>query len=441
MAKTNTKPKVAKVTKVTHEKAIAQNINARQELIRSVLACLLWEDSFYESGDSIADRINKLVKQVGTKDVMDIARIAKHDMKIRHAPLQVTVNAIAKRDGLVTANDVMSVINRPDDMTELLSLYWKANGKDKPLAAVLKKGLAKAFTTFDKYQLSKYQNKGDIKLRDVMFLTHPKPLEGMEETYKALANKTLEAPDTWEVNLSAGSNKKETFERLIKEGKLGALALLRNLRNMRESRISSTVIRNALATANYSKILPYQFIAAANHNTDLEDAIESAMFSTLSKFKKFAGRTVILVDNSGSMYGPKISAKSELQRIDAACGLAVLARELCEEAIIYSFSDDPHKIAPRRGFALREAIKKVGSGGTDIGKAVNQALSGKPDRIILITDEQSHTPVPTKLSCKGYCLNVASYQNGVAYNGNWVNITGFSENIFRYIEEYETSRV
>ena len=35
-----------------------------QQLRRSVLACLLWEDSFYESGQSIADRIQEFAAKV-----------------------------------------------------------------------------------------------------------------------------------------------------------------------------------------------------------------------------------------------------------------------------------------------------------------------------------------------------------------------------------------
>jgi len=438
MAKTNTKTKAPKITKVTHEGAKAANIDAVQELTRSVMACLLWEDSFYESGISISDRISSLIAKINTPTVLNIAKATKNDMKLRHVPLYMLIEAIAKRDGLVTSNDVVALINRPDDLTELLSLYWKKNGKDKPIAATLKKGLAKGFLNFDAYQLAKYQNKGDIKLRDVMFLCHPKPASGMEETYTKLANKTLESPDTWEVQLSGGADKRATFERLIKENKLGSLALLRNIRNMDQSGVSSSIIEKALESANYDRILPYQFISAAVHNPKYESQIEKAMLNSLGKFEKFSGKTVLLIDNSGSMYGATVSAKSELQRIDAACGLAIIGRELCEDVEIVVFGSTAGTIANRRGFALRDLIKlSQHNGGTEMGNAVNLAKTLKPDRMIVFTDEQSSDNVTSRLGCKGYTINVASYQNGVGYGGNWTNITGFSENIFRYIQEYE----
>jgi len=62
-----------------------------------------------------------------------------------------------------------------------------------------------------------------------------------------------------------------------------------------------------------------------------------------------------------------------------------------------------------------------------------QAL--RPDRLIVITDEQSHDSVPDPQG-KGYMINVASYQNGVGY-GSWTHIDGWSEAVVDYIREYE----
>lgn len=58
------------------------------------------------------------------------------------------------------------------------------------------------------------------------------------------------------------------------------------------------------------------------------------------------------------------------------------------------------------------------------------------DRLIVLTDEQSHDKVPDPKAANSYMINVASAQNGVGY-GKWVHIDGFSENILRYIHEYE----
>ena len=45
-------------------------------------------------------------------------------------------------------------------------------------------------------------------------------------------------------------------------------------------------------------------------------------------------------------------------------------------------------------------------------------------RLIVITDEQSHDPVPDPAAKHAYLINVASYRNGVGY-GRWTHIDGW----------------
>src|SRR5207253_1478429 len=72
---------------VTHEGAPAKFISPEQQLRRSVLACMLWESTFYESGVSIADRISEGVKQVSPEFVSNLAIEARKVHNLRHAPL------------------------------------------------------------------------------------------------------------------------------------------------------------------------------------------------------------------------------------------------------------------------------------------------------------------------------------------------------------------
>ena len=53
------------------------------------------------------------------------------------------------------------------------------------------------------------------------------------------------------------------------------------------------------------------------------------------------------------------------------------------------------------------------------------------DRIIVITDEQSHDRIVVPRG-KGYVINVASARNGVGY-GPWTHIDGWSEAVVDYI--------
>jgi hypothetical protein len=122
-------------------------------------------------------------------------------------------------------------------------------------------------------------------------------------------------------------------------------------------------------------------------------------------------------------------------RTDAAYGLAILLREICEKAIVFTFSNGLVEVPARRGFALRDALDASQQhSATYLGRALEKIR--KPyDRIIVVTDEQAHDRVPGPRS-RGYVINVASNKNGVGY-GAWTHIDGWSEAVVEYIRSLE----
>jgi hypothetical protein len=420
----------------THEGAPARNISPELQLRRSVLACLLWENQFYEDGVEIAGRIAELVPKVAPEKVAALAIEGRGRMKLRHAPLLlVREMARHKAHRALVSETLAKIIQRADELAELVAIYWK-DGR-VPLSGQVKKGLAAAFPKFDEYQLAKYDRGGPIKLRDVLFLCHAKPRDQAQaEVWKKLVAGALSTPDTWEVALSSGTDKREAWERLLREQKLGALALLRNLRNMRETGVNESLVFSALAAMSTGRVLPFRFLAAARYAPQWERALEEAMLKCVAETEKLPGKTIVLVDVSGSMTAP-LSRRSEMQRTDAAYGLAVLLREIAEKVAVYSFSDNLVEVAARRGFALRDAINaSQHHNSTQLGDAVEKLnRNEKCDRLIVITDEQAHDRVPAP-SGKGYLINVASYKNGVGY-GKWMHIDGWSEAVVEYIRALE----
>ena len=410
-------------------------ISPERQLKRITLAAMLWENQFYLDGKSHAELVQDLVAKVQPEKVADLADVARSKFKLRHIPL-LLARELA-RNGKLQAQTLTKIIQRPDEMSEFLSIYWK-DGKTA-VSNQIKKGLAACFNKFNEYQLAKWnKNSAAIKLRDVMFLSHPKPQNAEQEAlFKRIASDTLETPDTWEVQLSSGADKCDTFTRLMTEKKLGALAFLRNLRNMTQSGVSESLIREYSTQVDVSRVLPFRFIAAARVVPQFEDMLENMMFRALADVPKLPGKTVLVIDVSGSMFGTNISAKSDLDRFDAAAALAVLCREICEQVEIYSFSYDAVRVAPRRGFALVEAISKSQNhGGTALGQSMRTIDSQTSyDRVIVFTDEQSYDR-PESPRGKGYLVNVASYQNGVNHSA-WNEINGFSEAIVDYIQAFE----
>jgi TROVE domain len=420
----------------THEGAPARNISPELQLRRSVLACLLWEIQFYEDGVEIAGHIGELVPKVAAEKVAALAVEAREQMKLRHAPL-LLVREMARHatHRALVSETLARIIQRADELAEFVAIYWKEGRV--PLSGQVKKGLAAAFPKFDEYQLAKYDRGGPIKLRDVLFLSHAKPRdEAQAEVWKKLVSGNLTTPDTWEVALSAGTGKREAWERLLRERKLGALALLRNLRNVREAGVDEPLVLSALGEMSTGRVLPFRFLAAARYAPQWEEALEQAMLKSVASAEKLTGKTIVLVDVSGSMTAP-LSRRSEMQRTDAAYGLAVLLREIAEKVAVFSFSDSLVEVPARRGFALRDAIDaSQRHNGTYLGKAVEELdRKEKYDLLIVITDEQAHDRVPAPAG-KGYVINVASFKNGVGY-GKWTHIDGWSESVIEYIRALE----
>lgn len=409
------------------------------------MACMLWEGTFYESGEEIADRIAKTIPKVKPVELQAIAVEARNEMKLRHVPLLIAREmARDSKFSKYVRGTLKEVIQRPDELTEFLSIYWK-DGRE-PVSKQARLGLADAFGKFNEYSLAKYNRPDKVKLRDVLRIVHPVPAnKAQAKLWKKVIDGTLEVPYTWETELSAAgpeADKKEIWTRLLKDEALGALALLRNLRNMTQAKVNVALIREALLAMKPDRVLPFRFITAARHAPQFEPELEKAMFKCLeNKDITLDGTTTVLVDVSGSMNG-RITQKSEVMGMDAAAGLAVLLREVCEDIKIATFSNDIVEVPPRRGFALRDAIvKSQPHGGTYLGRAVYWANvywanDGPSDRLIVLTDEQSHDVVPNPVAKDAYMINVSSNRNGVGY-GPWTHIDGWSEAIVDYIAMYE----
>lgn len=415
-----------------------------QQLERLVASCLLWESTFYTKGNDTADQIKQLTSEVSMAECIRIAVKAKSEWKLRHVPLWLLVCASSKKDPNIRISAAIAdCIQRPDELSEFLAMYWK-DGK-KPIAAQVKKGLAKAFQKFDEYQLAKWNKDGAIKLRDVLFMVHAKPKDQAQaDLWKRLVANELATPDTWEVALSGGADKKTTFTEMLNKGNLPYMATLRNVRNMIDSGVDSTLVSySLLSRAANSKALPFRYVAAARACPSLASVLSDSMLKSTESMEKLSGSTVVIVDVSGSMDSP-LSSKADLTKMDAASALAVLTRELSENCRIFSFSNQVKEIPNYRGLGLIDLINKSQpNGGTDLAGALKliqwNTLPNTPTRVIVITDEQSQSGIIPGFGKFNYILNVATDQHGLSCQGGWERINGFSESFVEWMKVNESS--
>lgn len=436
--------------------APAARQGGEQLLRRAVMTCLLWEDMAYEDGAANADNIAALIPQVDPKIVADIAIETRRKQKLRHVPLYIA-SEMAKhpRHKAYVERVLVEVITRPDQITDFMAIYWK-KGKC-PIAACIKRALAKIFNRFNEYSLAKYNRDAPIKLRDVMFMVHAKPETPEKEAlFKKLADNTLAVPDTWEVELSSGADKKATFTRLIEEGKLGSLAFIRNLRNMQDVGVPYDTLKKGFDSLSQAALLPLNFYGAYKHTPVYSREIEAAMLKAYSDLPKLPGHTVYVVDVSGSM-GSLVSEKSKYSRMEVAAALTAFACETSERITVYATagSDGARKhktqrVRPLRGFAISDEIMRVknelGGGGIFTRQCleyIKADLKGEiPDRIIVFSDSQDcdhgNTAKPDTFGKKNYIVDVSSHSRGINYKGVWTaEISGWSESLLTFIHAHE----
>ena len=134
MASLNTATKTAKTKVFTAEGGKAVNIGKALQLQRLLNACLLWEDNFYSDGKSVADSMRELVREVPAAKVAELAIKAREEQKLRHAPLlivyEMTLASKAHRE--LVGETLARVIQRPDEITEFVAMYYKLGGGKRP---------------------------------------------------------------------------------------------------------------------------------------------------------------------------------------------------------------------------------------------------------------------------------------------------------------------
>src|SRR6185312_3805691 len=381
----------AKTQVVNHAGARAFTMSAEMELYTAVVTWSL-NDSFYEKNEDRLNRLRALMYKCQPEFVGKLAIYARTKMHMRSVPL-VLVTELANLhsgDNLV-ARVTDGVVGRADEITELLACYElmnKRTGTKKlnRLSKQLQKGLTSAFNRFDEYQFAKYNRDGAIKLRDALFLVHPKAKDELQQLlFNKIVNGTLQTPYTWETELSAlgqlSFDSEEAkaaafcakWEELIDSGNLGYMALLRNLRNIQDAGVSYAHFQKVCATiadaaqVAKAKQFPFRYLAAyrelvsagqqgqvislpkklsallmgnKGYTGELLDALEKAVQASAANISGFDHNTRVLLacDVSGSM-SQRISAKSAVTNYDIGLMLAMLLQSRCKNVEVGIFGD------------------------------------------------------------------------------------------------------
>lgn len=386
------------------------------------------DNTYYEKANARIERIRACIKQVAPEFVAKLAIYAREEMNLRSISMVLLIELarVHRGDNLVSST-VARVVQRADELTEVLAYFQAAEGRTgtkrlNKMPKQLQKGLAAAMNKFDEYQFAKYDRKSEVRLRDVLFLTHPKAKDEKQQlVFDKLAKGDLATPFTWETEISAigqrnFENEKakqiaisQAWEDLVTSGKMGYMATLRNLRNI-ILKSSHKALEDALKQLTQpekvrkSKQLPFRFLSAYNEVAKIaaeeglfesqkhkvEKALKALAFATeiaAANIPAVPGRTLILTDNSGSMRGDMggssaVSAMSKRNSADIANLFSVMYWTRAADTMVGLFGDRVLMPKLDRNKNIFENFKQVHEVGAQCGGATERGIFDMMEKLI-----------------------------------------------------------
>lgn len=489
----------------THEGGSGFGRDPKSELFLLAVSRFSSEDTFYEQKSDSDKRFAQLIHINAQRDPDWTARFLKwlrSEGNMRTASIVgaaefvraslATGGAVELLSGVTNRAVVASVLQRADEPGELLAYWISKYGKNipKPIKRGIGDAVEKLYTEFN--YLKWDSDKRSVRFADVLEMTHPstgeRPLfkkiiddrhnrEGQLISYglpmlRARAElmsvpvlqrrALLHTPETlasagmtWEsvAGWLQGPMDAQAWEAIIPS--MGYMALLRNLRNFEQANISqsSTDYVNAFLSnperVAKSRQFPFRFLAAYKNTHSLKwgQSLENALNHSLKNIPELDGKTLILIDTSGSMKFSN-SKNTEMTFMDSAIlfGLAVAQR--CEKPTVVSYSSISQEFPIIKGESLLKAMQRFEplrfQAGTNTWGAVSKHYTNH-DRIIIVTDEQSHDyygqyRAPENVPM--YVWNLAGYRYGTmpSGKGNRHTFGGLTDQAFRMIPLLEAGQ-
>lgn len=499
-------------TGVTYEGAPGYGRDARSELFLLAVANMVGEDTFYERAGDRDDRYATLVRRLAVEDPEWTAAFltwlrAEGNMRTAaivgaaeyvKGRLDVSAAPDGASDAAANRRVIASVLRRADEPGELLAYWRSAYGRAIPKP--VKRGIADAVgRLYTEFNLLKYDSEArGYRFGDVIDLVRPAPrTDEQSDLFRYAIERRHNRDDPPPASLTMIRNRAELMSRPVAVRRalfdtddavrtlrdagmtwesvggwlqgpmdaavwtaliptMGFMALLRNLRNLDEAGVSDEVAERVAARladpeqVARSRQFPFRFLAAYRAAPSLRwgHALERALTLSLGNVPALPGRTLILVDRSGSMFGP-MSRRSGLNRADAAAVFGAALAVRAEGADLVEFGTGHRPVRFRRTDPILRILDRFGNlGGTNTAEAV-RANFRRHDRVVIVSDEQAWigprgadplAAVPETVP--SYTWNLAGYRYGHGPSGerNRHAFGGLTDQAFRMIPLIESGR-
>ncbi|MEH0630336.1 MULTISPECIES: TROVE domain-containing protein [Streptomyces] len=490
----------------THQGGAAYARTPKMELFLLAVANMVGHHTFYEDAAARDERYEQLVRTLAVSDpewTLGLLGWLRTEAHMRTASLVGAAEFVRARleAGAVgfSRQAVSVVLQRADEPGELLAYWTSRHGRGIPQP--LKRGIADAARRlYTGRALLKYDTASrPYRFGDVVELTHPSPdprrpwqgdlfkyaidrrhhpdraLPPSGETLLAAHRELLAVPVeerralvtapggderlsaagmTWEsvAGWLQGPLDAAVWEALIPS--MGAMALVRNLRNLDQAGVSDRVAAEVAARISCpdevrrSRQFPFRYLAAHRNapSRRWEKALETALGHSLANVPELPGRTLILVDRSGSMFDQP-SERTQLNRADSAAIFGTALTQRAARADLVEFGSDSRRVELVPGEPVLRVLDRFHDlGGTNTALALRRHYD-RHDRVVVVTDEQagpsqwSNPLQAIPLRVPVYTWNLAGYAPAHAPSGpHHHTFGGLSDAAFRLIPLIEAGR-
>lgn len=474
----------------TYEGGAGFSYDAKTELFLLAVSNMVGEDTFYEKAKSRDDRFIRLIHQVVKTDADWVRRFVpflRNTMQMRSASIVMAVEYVIA-GGEHGRQVIADAIQRADEPGEVIGYYRSRVGRGLPQP--IKRGISDALQRIGSSRnVIRYKERGGYSIKDVLRIAHAKPRDQeqallyqwvvsdgesngttMTQNYKTLMSLPLEerrpiveqspqvlqdAGMTWEsvAGWLQGPMTAEVWEALIPE--MGYMALLRNLRNFEQAGISDAAKAKVIARLSSreevarSRQFPFRFYSAYKNveSFDYLPALQTAMDHTVENVPEFSGKTLVLIDDSGSMGGGYYSRKGTMTYAEQAAlfGIAI-AKKNAGRVNVYPFAEVVRPEVTKLNRPLLKILESIPNrgGGTYTNKAIQQTYSDH-DRIIVLTDGQTwdNDALIKNITVPIYTFNVAGYDRSDRVSGSDNRYTfggGLTDAAFRMVPLLEAGK-
>jgi len=240
---------------------------------------------------------------------------------------------------------------------------------------------------------------------------------------------------------------------------MGYMALLRNLRNFEQADVDADTLGYVAAKladpreVAASRQFPYRFWSAYKHSGTMlfGPELERALQLSLANVPALPGRSLVLIDTSGSMQTP-ISGHSGVQAFEIGAVFAAAVADAAARAggtadlVLYATGSARQKVHPSVLRTVQDVAGRIGEvgHGTDTWKNAKRWFDGH-DRVFVFTDMQDHPGNARsgvdRWPCPIYVWDLRGYGKANLDTGRGRYLfAGFTDAAFRLVPLLESGR-